>query len=789
MNKKRFAKLSVHQLVDSLLRSGDIDSRVYNADTMSAGSLLHIAYQKQETQYQAKHGKEYLSEYPLAGKVETEEGTVFLQGRADGIILGGSEPVIDEIKSTVAPLEDFFDQQKEWHLGQALCYAFLYLQEKESEEPIGVQLSYISQKNGDRMRKNFVFTAEEVRAKVEEIVSSYFRETLERAEHIELRNESSLNLSFPFEDFRPGQKEFSRLALGAIKQGGRLFCEAPTGIGKTVSALFPAVLSFGREGVERIFYLTAKNTGSLAAHQAVGQLYDAGFKGRDSTLYAKEKICLCPGHACNPDDCPFAKGYYAKVKEAIRDAVANEKRFDFACVTKLARKYGICSFEFQLDLSEQSDIIIADYNYFFDPFVSLKRYFDEGIDASLDVVLVDEAHNMVDRGKNMYSAQVSGRQLHAAIASLKGKTFATFRKHLKTIREAIEPLCAEEIEPLSSLPEEMFSAFEKLKKIENQWQKNNAGQFPSPYRDFRREFGRFVKLWTEHFNANFTLFAAREGEDVVVSLRCLDASPALLKTMNRVKAAVFFSATLSPIPYYMKSIAGTEEDPYLLLPSPFPPENFKVLVAPKVSVRFRDRERSYEEVGRYLSAFVGSKVGNYFLYFPSYKYLQGVRPYLDFPKANVLVQDKKMSEELKAEFLETFKPNPQVTSVGLFVLGGAFSEGIDLQEDRLIGVAVVGVGLPMVCYENDRIRAYYEERGEDGFDFAYRYPGLNKVTQAVGRVIRSESDVGAALLIDDRFLRGDYAPSLRRLWPQLEPVFSPDEVSFALSSFYKKKEG
>lgn len=223
MNKKRFAKLSVHQLVDGLLRSGDIDSRVYNADTMSAGSLLHIAYQKQETQYQAKHGKEYLSEYPLAGKVETEEGTVFLQGRADGIILGGSEPVIDEIKSTVAPLEDFFDQQKEWHLGQALCYAFLYLQEKESEEPIGVQLSYISQKNGDRMRKNFVFTAEEVRAKVEEIVSSYFRETLERAEHIELRNESSLNLSFPFEDFRPGQKEFSRLALGAIKQGGRLF--------------------------------------------------------------------------------------------------------------------------------------------------------------------------------------------------------------------------------------------------------------------------------------------------------------------------------------------------------------------------------------------------------------------------------------------------------------------------------------------------------------------------------------------------------------------------------------
>lgn len=789
MSKKRYAKLSVHQLVDGLLRAGDIDSRVYNADTMSAGSLLHAAYQKQETEFQASRGREYLSEYPLSGKVETEEGTVFLQGRADGIILGGSETIVDEIKSTVAPLEAFFEQQKEWHLGQALCYAFLYLQEKGSEEPIGVQLSYISQKNAERMRKNFVFTAEEVRAKVHEIVSLYFRETSERAEHIALRNESAHNLSFPFDDFRPGQKEFSRLALGAIKQGGRLFCEAPTGIGKTISALFPAVLSFGREGIERVFYLTAKNTGSLAAQQAVGLLYDAGFKGRDSALYAKEKICLCPGHACNPDDCPFAKDYYTKVKEAIRDAVANEKRFDFACVTKLARKYGICSFEFQLDLSEQADIIIADYNYFFDPFVYLKRYFDEGIDASLDVILVDEAHNMVDRGKGMYSAEVSGRELSAAISSLKGKTFATFRKHLKTIKGAIEPLCGEETEPLSSLPEEMFNAFEKLKKIENQWQKNNAGQLPGPYREFRREFGRFVKLWTEYFNPNFTLFGVREGDEANLFLKCLDASPFLLKTMNRVKSSVFFSATLSPIPYYMKSIAGNEEDPYLLLPSPFPPENFKVLVAPKVSVRFRDRERSYEEVARYLSAFVNSKIGNYFLYFPSYKYLERVRPYLDFPKANILVQDRRMSEELKAEFLETFKPNPDVTSVGLLVLGGAFSEGVDLQDDRLIGVAVVGVGLPMVCYENDRIRAYYDGRGEDGFDFAYRYPGLNKVTQAVGRVIRSEADVGAALLIDDRFLRRDYGPSLRRLWPQLEPVFSPEEATAILSSFYKKKEG
>ncbi|MCF0113253.1 MAG: hypothetical protein HUJ60_04690, partial [Bacilli bacterium] len=344
-------KLSVHDLVDFLLRAGDIDSRVYNQETMQMGSKLHAAYQE-------KQGNEYLAEYPLSGEIKADNGVVAVQGRADGIIVGGPFPIIDEIKSTVMKLDDFFAEQKEWHLGQALCYAYLFLKEHKSNE-IGIQLTYLSQIHSDeRASHSFRFTREEVEEKVVGYVHDYFEIMEERFRHIAVRDASIQGLPFPYYDFRPGQRELSKYVYGVNKRGGVFFAEAPTGIGKTISTLYPSVLSFKKGNVDRVFYLTAKNSGADAACDAIGDLYRAGFVGRDSTLFAKDKICFMPGHACNPDDCPFAKGYYTKLKAALAEATKEAVRFDYAFLSRFCRKKEICPFEFKLDLSLESDIII-----------------------------------------------------------------------------------------------------------------------------------------------------------------------------------------------------------------------------------------------------------------------------------------------------------------------------------------------------------------------------------------------------------------------------------------------
>ena len=309
---------------------------------------------------------------------------------------------------------------------------------------------------------------------------------------------------------------------------------------------------------------------------------------------------------------------------------------------------------------------------------------------------------------------------------------------------------------------------------------------PDDYRNFSRECSRFSRIWEEFFGSRFRVVGARKGEDILINMICVDPSPYLKNSLDAVKGGVLFSATLSPIDFYMNAVCGSSELPHLLLPSPFSKENLKILIAPKVSVRYKDRAKSYPEVAQYLMNFVRSKTGNYFLYFPSYEYMESIRPYLDFSGCNLLIQGRKMSPEDREHFLSAFTPNPTQTTIGLLILGGAFSEGIDLVSDRLIGVAIVGVGIPQINHENNLIRAYREEQGESGYDFAYKFPGINKVTQAVGRLIRSETDIGAALLIDDRYLHRDYREQFARIWPDYEVVLQPDEVKEALASFYKK---
>lgn len=781
--ERRYLHLSVHQLVDAILRSGDIDERIYNTETMKQGSLIHSNYQK-------SRNSSYLSEYPLSGTYSVEEGTVYLQGRADGIDCSNNKYVIEEIKSTVEDLEEFFSTQEQWHLGQLLCYARMFMEEKGLDN-IEIKLVYISQKETNKqMSKLYSFSYEEVKSKVDDIIRTYFKFSEPYFYHLKKRDESAFKVKFPYLDFRPGQREMAKYCYSVAKNGGVLFAEAPTGIGKTISSIFPFVKNYKEGKKDRIFYLTAKNSGFNSALQAVGQLRDNELDIKDIYLHSKDKMCAFPGKACNPIDCPFAKNYYVKIKNALLDAYKLNCSFDQPFLIQTARKYEICPFEFQLDLSLWCDLIVMDYNYFFDPYVYLQRYFDEGIDQTKYMVLVDEGHNLIDRSRSMFSASLSIFELKKAKASLTSKSFASSKRALSKVEKALKPLLSpkksHEFIDYEEIDLDLLNSIESLKRARKKESKVNSIQYPNAYKDFYQEANRLYSLKEDYFLKNKCAYRLFSNSDSY-SLFCIDPSSFLSDRLSKISSLVIFSATLSPINYFMDASLGTNK-PYLLLPSPFPKENFKLIIAPKISLRYQDRENSKKDVIGYLEKFVESKKGNYFIYFPSYAYLEDISTELHFKNANMFIQYKTMTSEEKLSFLDNFPSNPKETNVGLLVLGGAFSEGIDLPDDRLIGVAVVGIGLSSVCHENELIRNYYDskEKGH-GFDYAYKNPGINRVMQAVGRLIRSPTDRGAALLIDDRYLYEDYRKIFSRVYEDYEVVTSSKEIKEVLSSFYRKR--
>jgi DNA excision repair protein ERCC-2 len=781
MAEKRFLSLSVHGLVDFLLRKGDIDSRIYNQETMQMGTILHAAFQE-------KQGHEYLSEYALKETFERPEGVIALEGRADGIIVGGDFPIIDEIKSTVIPLEDFYHEQKDWHFGQAECYALMYLHETKGEK-CAIRLTYLSQTSTEKKTVERLYDLPSLEKDVDGLMDEYLAFFTKQFAHEEARNHSAKSLAFPFGGFRKGQREMAKYVYAVAKNGGTFYCEAPTGIGKTISALYPAIKAFASTDNKKIFYLTAKTSGRLSAYDALTALYEKGFLGRDSLLIAKDKICFSPGAACNPDECPFAKGYYDKIKKAMEEACEAGYRFDEEHVVGLAKKYAMCPFELQLDLSLWSDIIIGDYNYFFDPLVHLERYFDPEVDSSKYLVLIDEAHNLVERGRDMYSAELSAESFSRAkkaLRSLKEPKIKTAIGKVEKLLRDYDLASKGPITDFAGVPPELKKLLDAFSKKGQELQKKEHPKLPDAYKDISREAHRFSFL-SENFPQEETLYGEREKTDYVLHLACLDPSPMLSSSLKIVKGRVLFSATLSPMNYYQDAISGNHEDPYLLLPSPFPKENFDLLLAPMVSTRYKDRSKTYSEVARYLARFVAGKLGNYFLYFPSYEYLENIQPFLNFPNANVFTQEKEMSDEEKSLFLSRFLSHPEKTTIGLLIIGGSFSEGIDLVEDRLIGVAVVGIGLPQLSHEKDLLRDYFAKKNGEGYEYAYMNPGMNKVMQAVGRLIRSEKDRGAALLIDDRYLHNEYRDLFARLWTSYDVVTSPEDVEKNLRDFYSYK--
>lgn len=774
--------LSVHQLVDFVLRSGDIDNRVFNRSSMSEGTLLHALYQ-------SKQNDNYLSEIPLEVNLHIDDIDIHIEGRADGIIKKSKKKyVIDEIKTTVTDLDEFYKENEAWHLGQAQLYGYMFCKQNELED-IELRLTYISQKkHSNKLIKNYFYSYLEL----EQIVIGYVEEYLEFY-HIILtlqrdRDESLKGLSFPFSNFRKGQKELSKYSYVVASKGGELFVEAPTGIGKTISTLFPSVKSLEKDELGKVFYLTAKASGKENAHNASKIIMDKGAKLTAITITAKDKICFCKGKGCNPDECPFTKGYYSKIGSILKYALLTYRDFDLKTITDLAYQYEVCPFELELDLSLYCDVIICDYNYLFDPISYMKRYFDE--DSSHYIALIDEAHNLVDRSRDMYSMTINENDFRVAKKSVKTSTHRPLKTALSKLTKFFNSEHATHESKnykVDDLPEEMIKVLSRFNDSMLDINKNYHDEVSKELLDFYLDVNRFLKIYEIH-NESFFFNIKMEKKNMDIEMYCLDASSYLKAIVSRLKGAIYFSATLTPIDYYIDTLGGKKDAPVLKLESPFPKENFLMLVAPKVSVKYKKRDATYFSVAEYIRRFILNKVGNYIVYFPSYEYMEAITPLLTvFEKEfDIIKQEKDMSEEDKLNFINSFEPNPQKSKLGLAILGGSFSEGIDLVSDRLIGVVVVGIGMPKINYVSDEVARYYDSIGLNGKNYAYIYPGMNKVMQAVGRLIRSEDDIGAALLIDERYMTNQYQDLFKKEWSNYEVVLSEDDADEAISSFYNK---
>lgn len=768
--------LSVHDIVDTLLRSGDIDNRAYNQETMEEGTLLHKIYQ-------SKQGPSYLSEYFLSCEIVRGDFTLKISGRADGIIVQNGRIIIDEIKTTNQDLKKFKTDNEEWHLGQALFYGYMYLLSNPEVE-VQIRLTYISQEDHKKEEYVFPFTHEEIKEKIIKYCDDYLAFIQREEQHLTERDASLNEVYFPFEHFRPGQKDMASLIYKALKNKQRVFIEAPTGIGKTMSVLYPA-LKEQKNSQGKVFYCTAKNSGHLAALKAFNILHDEGYKGRASFLYSREKMCLNEVLKCNPDACPFARAYYKKIKPIISKYLSFEGALTEELIKREAFENTVCPFEMQLDLSSYSDLVVMDYNYFIDPLVHLMRFFDEEADyKDQHVVLIDEAHNLLDRGRDSYSFQFTLKQLLEVKEHLKGqKKLLALTKNLNkmiTFLKDAEDTISDYMDP------EFLTYLINFENAVKRIKKNKESpELPKVVDDFDLEVHR-ANVLCEDYNKNIKVYIQGEGEEKSLSYFCLDPSEYLDESFKGVKSAILFSGTFSPLDYYEDALFGDTSFPSAAYPSPFPPKNLKIIVSDEIDTRYNVRDQSYDKVANYLKTLVDSKKGNYFVFFSSYAYLQSVYEHLKDADFKIIKQRKFMKENEKQDLIQSLEKKSNRSRLYLFVLGGSFGEGIDIPYNLLTGLAVVGVGLPQVGVETEALKDYFQEKNGQGFNYAYKNPGITKVFQAIGRLIRSETDTGVALLLDNRYLRRDYRNLLEQRFKNVEIIFSKDQLEDALNAFYKK---
>ena len=779
-------RISVRNLVEFILRAGDIDNRIASTDkdTMQLGSRIHRKIQKQM-------GSDYHAEISLKYEIPCKDFTLKLEGRADGIIELPEGIVIDEIKGVLRELNQI-KEPVPVHLAQAMCYAYIYAASHNLPE-IGVQMTYCNMETEEIKRFQSGYIFEDLERWFYELIGKYEKWARYQIQWKKKRDKSIKDVEFPFE-YREGQKNLVTSVYRTILRKKKLFIQAPTGVGKTIATLFPAVKAVGEGLGDKIFYLTAKTITRTVAWQAFETLREQALRMKVIVLTAKDKICFCEETNCNPDHCPYAKGHFDRVNDAMYDLLTTADDMDRCTLEEQAKKHRVCPFELSLDLSEWADAVICDYNYVFDPNAHLKRFFGEGTKEEY-LFLVDEAHNLVERGREMYSADI----YRGNIVTLRRKVRRLFPKLARTMDKAnrqmqeLEDNLREngsEYQVLATpgpLPLTFLTISGQLEEILED--KNMEDELRKEILEFYFTVRDFLNV-SELVDENYVVYTEKCGEtDFRLRLFCVNPAVNLGEYLKKGKSTVFFSATLFPMLYY-RELLTTDKDAYgIYVRSPFPTENRQIMIGCDVSSKYTRRNYSeYRKLAEYIARCVWQRQGNYMIFFPSYKLMEDVyRVYEEeFSAAWVrcIRQSSDMTERAREEFLEEFQSR-EGTLVGFCVLGGIFSEGVDLTGESLIGVVIVGTGLPQIGSEREILREYYNRKNHAGFDYAYRYPGMNKVLQAAGRVIRTKEDKGVILLLDDRFLGRDYEEIFPREWRDRSSC-RLDTVEGALKNFWKR---
>lgn len=783
-------KVSVRNLVEFILRTGDIkeySGGVRDAEVMHTGTRIHKMIQKSK-------GHGYIPEVPMDIEYDTEYDkepvTIKVEGRADGIIEGEGFVTINEIKSMLRDVTKLTEAEY-LHVAQAKCYGAIYVM-KHDVDKCNIQITYCQMETMLMNEFEEEYTAGELKKWFHELVTEYAKWVVFRMRWQNIRDASIKKMKFPFE-YRKGQFDLVKNVYFTILRKKNIFVQAPTGTGKTISTIFPSVSAVGEKLLDKIIYLTAKTITRTVAEETVKILADSGVMLKCVTITAKDKICILPKAECSPEKCMRAKGHYDRVNDAVYDLLTNEQNISRKLIEEYAEKYSVCPYEMCLDVTNWSDMVICDYNYVFDPNVYLKRFFADE-DKNDYILLIDEAHNLIERARNMYSVELDMglvRDVKKSVKIIAPKLY----KALESVNRAMlayKRQCDE------------FSVFDSVGALVIKVM-NVVTAYDDFLRDILKEHPDYANrenMFQLYFDMRYFLVISEVLDDkyricgsytdrgeFVITLKCMDPSGMIGEYLAKIRSAVFFSATLLPVKYYMQQLGAASDDYAVYAESSFDPARQLILAATDVSARYSRRTKEeYAKIAGYIESFISARKGNYIVFFPSYKMLGEVCGFMEEKNGTVYVmQHENMTESEKEEFLENFTAEDGVTKVGLCVLGGVFGEGIDLQDDRLIGAVIVGTGLPMVGDERELFKYYYDEANGKGFEYAYLYPGMNKVLQAAGRVIRTASDKGCILLLDDRFATGQYRSLFPREWKNMHYI-RYNEMSDALKDFWSKED-
>ncbi|MCD7863042.1 MAG: ATP-dependent DNA helicase [Lachnospiraceae bacterium] len=807
-------RTSVRQMVEFVFRSGDLDNRGKGSaeQAMQEGGRLHRMLQaREQTAYQAEVGFKY--------RYDTGRYDIYLEGRADGIIsdyvpeewqrdfeqfpllspeygiMEEPEPMtyVDEIKSTYRNVQHM-KEPMQVHLAQAMCYAYM-IAEQEDLKQVGVRMTYINRRSREMKRFHQSFSRTEITAWFQKTMAEYQRFTDYMYDWENLKLPSIRSIPFPYV-YREGQKELASSVYRTIYHRRKLFLQAPTGTGKTLATLYPSIKAVGQGLANMIFYVTAKTVTATAAADTLKLLRRNGLRFKDVILTAREKICLNEVCDCNPAACPYAKGHFDRVNACLYDLITHEESFPREVIHRYALQYQVCPHELSLDLTEFADCVIGDYNYVFDPHVALQRFFGASGQRGEYILLADEAHNLPDRAREMYSAVLVKEDVLAA-KRLAKDTDPQLHRHLEKLNRALLSL-KRQCEGLTVFMEveEIFQALEDVMEDLDSWLANrDVRPMPPEMLDFYFELSHFELIY-QLLNEKYVIYGENQDNGTfMLKLFNVDPSANLRECMEKCRSSILFSATFLPIQYYKELLGGTKEDYEVYAETCFSADQRALLIARDVTSKFTRRNREeYEKIAGYIHATVCEREGNYMVFCPSYAYMQEIiqiyrELYEDDSDTQLIMQKERMSEAERKEFLERFrvgasgenqsdgqaeneaeaswtKSKRGQSLIGFCVLGGVFSEGIDLTGESLIGAIIVGTGLPQIGREQELLRHYFDTNGRDGFDFAYRYPGMNKVMQAAGRVIRTKEDAGVVLLLDERFLEGQYRAIFPREWEQ-----------------------